>query len=131
MWTIYTLGLGKFGDVDLTGLWRYNTGLTYSLVATGRAAERTQQPRLPPPPATQNAPNGGEQDIFFGKLGSEHVPRLRRRRLHGELLDPGVEDDEALPEVRRAERVQQPEADCVRHDRVPIATGLSTSSGFP
>jgi hypothetical protein len=73
LWTIYTLGLGKYGDVDLTGLWRYNTGLTYSLVATGEPLSDLQN-EIAAAAGYQNAPDGGEQDIFFGKLGSGTFP---------------------------------------------------------
>ncbi len=35
IWGIYNLGLGRAGDVDLGGIWRYNSGQVYSLVASG------------------------------------------------------------------------------------------------
>jgi hypothetical protein len=73
LWTIYTLGLGKIGELDLTALWRYNTGLTYSLVATGEPLS-DQQVVVAEAAGYQNAPNGGEQDIFFGKLGRGTFP---------------------------------------------------------
>ena len=32
LWAIYNFDMGRFGGLDLSGVWRYNSGLTYSLV---------------------------------------------------------------------------------------------------
>ena len=42
VWGIYNLGLGGAGSVDIGGLWRYNSGLTYSLRSTGVRTNATQ-----------------------------------------------------------------------------------------
>ena len=42
IWGIYNVGLGGAGSVDVGGIWRYNSGLTYSLASTGQSATATQ-----------------------------------------------------------------------------------------
>jgi hypothetical protein len=68
LWTIYDLGLGKFGNLNAGASYRFDSGATYSLVATGRALTATQRaignaiyPSLP-----------GSQNLFFSEgRGSE------------------------------------------------------------
>ena len=55
IWGIYNLGLGPAGDVDLAGIWRYNSGQTYSLVAGG-------------------VPLTSQQEMVLGELGYANVP---------------------------------------------------------
>ena len=55
IWGIYNLGLGPAGDVDLAGIWRYNSGQTYSLVAGG-------------------VPLTGQQETILNDLGYANVP---------------------------------------------------------
>ena len=43
VWGIYNLGLGGAGDLDIGGLWRYNSGLTYSIQAANQGVTPTQQ----------------------------------------------------------------------------------------
>ncbi|MGE3190520.1 MAG: TonB-dependent receptor, partial [Vicinamibacterales bacterium] len=47
LWTIYTMDFGRFGSLDVAPMYRYNSGLTYSLVANGvplTAAQRAANP---------------------------------------------------------------------------------------
>ena len=55
IWGIYNLGLGPAGDVDLAGIWRYNSGLSYSLVA-------------------RNVPLSDRQEAIFNDLGYAGSP---------------------------------------------------------
>jgi hypothetical protein len=66
----YHQGLGRFGSVDMTPLWRYNSALTYSLAANVplSAVQRSRNPgyaRLPGSGTT------GSQTLFFDDRGSE------------------------------------------------------------
>ena len=66
MWSIYNLGLGKIGDVMLSGLWRVNSGETYSLRATGQTITAIQKALIS---AYPDAPS--DQTIYFAERGSE------------------------------------------------------------
>jgi outer membrane receptor protein involved in Fe transport len=65
VWTTYTFGLGRSGDLDLGLLYRYNSALTYSLAAMGEPISAIQRARDPGyamlPPS---------QVVFFGERGS-------------------------------------------------------------
>jgi hypothetical protein len=66
VWAIYNLGLGKFGSVDIAPLWRYNSALTYSLVASSvplSASQRASNPGYARVPTSQT--------LFFGERGSQ------------------------------------------------------------
>lgn len=71
IWGIYNLGLGRFGGVDLSAIWKYNSGLAYSLFANGVPLTPQQIAR---DPGYANDPNGGAQTLFFGKRGSQTFP---------------------------------------------------------
>jgi len=66
VWAAYNLGLGRFGRLDLAPLYRYNSGRTYSLVATVplSAQQIARDPGYARLPASQS--------IFFGARGSQH-----------------------------------------------------------
>jgi hypothetical protein len=66
VWSTYQLNAGKFGSFDITPLWRYNSALTYSLVANSvplSAIQRARNPGYSRAPTTQT--------LFFGERGSE------------------------------------------------------------
>jgi hypothetical protein len=69
-WTTYLLDIGRFGALDLSALWRYNSGLTYSLVAANEDLSDIQYARAGAA-GYANDPNGAVQNIFFGERGSE------------------------------------------------------------
>ena len=69
LWTIYNLGLGAFGNADVSALWRYNSGLTYSLAAEG-VEVTDEQIAIAEQAGYAGTPHGGEQDLFFGERGS-------------------------------------------------------------
>jgi hypothetical protein len=66
VWASYSLALGRFGAVDLAPLYRYNSGRTYSLVASGVALSPQQIARNP---GYARLPTS--QSIFFDARGSE------------------------------------------------------------
>ncbi|HXE80623.1 MAG TPA: TonB-dependent receptor [Vicinamibacterales bacterium] len=69
LWTIYDLRLGAFGHADLSALWRYNSGLTYSLAAEGVPVTDIQE-QIAEQAGYATTPHAGEQDLFFGERGS-------------------------------------------------------------
>ena len=68
IWGVYNLGLGPAGDVDLGGIWRYNSGLVYSLAATG-VGLTDQQAAILDELGYANMPTS--QTLYFGERGSE------------------------------------------------------------
>ncbi len=68
LWGIYNRQLGRFGSVDLSAMWKYNSGLTYSLFAANYPLT-AQQRALAADYA--NLPNGGAANLFFGERGSQ------------------------------------------------------------
>ena len=69
VWGIYTLGLGRAGDVDIGGLWRYNSGRVFSLRAANQRPSATQQAII----QTLGYPSGpSPRDLYFSPgRGSE------------------------------------------------------------
>ena len=67
IWGIYNLGLGPAGDVDLAGIWRYNSGQTYSLVAGG-VPLTAQQEMVLNELGYANTPTG--QSLYFEERGT-------------------------------------------------------------
>ena len=66
VWTIHTFGLGRAGDLSVSGLARFDSGQVYSLVAQGQPLSSIQTGRLaayPDKPSSQN--------IYFGDRGSQ------------------------------------------------------------
>ena len=67
VWAVYTEELGRFGSIDLVPVWRYNSALTYSLVAVAPLSTvQTAQN-----PGYARLPGGGAQTLYFGDRGSE------------------------------------------------------------
>ena len=64
---------GASARLDLSALWRYNSGLTYSLRATGEDLSDMQFARAEAA-GYANEPNGGTQTIYFGERGTETFP---------------------------------------------------------
>lgn len=66
VWSTYQLNAGRFGSFDITPMWRYNSALTYSLVANSvplSAVQRARNPGYSRVPTTQA--------LFFGERGSQ------------------------------------------------------------
>ena len=69
VWTTYSAALGRFGTVDTGFAYRYDSPLSYSLVATGLPLTDIQSDLLAGYASTTSA-----QTIYFGKRGSEMFP---------------------------------------------------------
>ena len=69
VWSIYNFTLGKAGSMSVSGLWRFESGRAYSLVATGQSLTGIQEDLLA---SYVDLPDS--QDIYFGPRGSETFP---------------------------------------------------------
>ena len=68
IWGIYNLGLARAGNVDLAGIWRYNSGQVYSLVAGGVPLTARQQGILD---ELGYASGPTSQSLYFDARGTE------------------------------------------------------------
>jgi hypothetical protein len=67
-WAIYDLNMGRAGSMSLSGLWRVDSGLAYSLAQRNVAPNATQRALL----TTAGYPDQlGAAMVFFGERGSE------------------------------------------------------------
>ena len=71
VWSIYHLDLGRFGSVDVTPMWRYNSALTYSLAANNVPLSAVQRGRNPGYARLPGSGANGSQPLFFAERGSE------------------------------------------------------------
>jgi len=67
LWTTYNQPLGRFGSVDISPLWRINSGLTYSLMATSVGMTAIQMARNP----GYARANTTTATMYFDERGSE------------------------------------------------------------
>jgi hypothetical protein len=65
VWADYRAGLGRYGSLNITPIYRYNSAKTYSLVLNGQPLSATQAARNP---GYAGSPT---QQIFFGSRGSQ------------------------------------------------------------
>lgn len=70
LWAVYNMTMGRWGGLDLTGLYRYNSALSYSLRALGVPLSDIQIARAEAA-GYANLPNGGDQTLYFGDRGTE------------------------------------------------------------
>jgi hypothetical protein len=66
VWSIYRRSLGRAGDVSISGLWRVDSALTYSLSAAGQPITATQEALLAAYPDLPDS-----QTVYFGERGSQ------------------------------------------------------------
>jgi Carboxypeptidase regulatory-like domain/TonB dependent receptor len=70
VWSTYLVDMGRFGSLDVSALYRFNSALTYSLRANGERLSDFQIARAEAL-GYANEPNGGTQTIYFGERGTE------------------------------------------------------------
>jgi outer membrane receptor protein involved in Fe transport len=70
-WASYLVSAGRFGSFDITPMWRYNSALTYSLVANNVPLSAVQRSRNPGYARLPGSGANGSQALFFGERGSE------------------------------------------------------------
>ena len=68
IWGVYNLGLGWAGDVDLGGIWRYNSGQVYSLASSSVSLTDQQQAILD---ELGYASGPRTQTLYYGDRGTE------------------------------------------------------------
>jgi hypothetical protein len=73
IWSIYDVPMGRAGDLSISGLWRVDSGLTYSLRAPSQPLTATQQAILanagyPDSPSTTSSSSG--YYVYFAPRGS-------------------------------------------------------------
>lgn len=71
LWSIYQLDLGRFGSLDVTPMWRYNSARTYSLTAGNVPLSASQRSRNPGYARLPGSGANGSQTLFFGERGGE------------------------------------------------------------
>ena len=62
--------IGRFGALDVSAMWKYNSALTYTLFAANYPLS-DQQLALAEAAGYANEPGGGAQNLFFGERGSQ------------------------------------------------------------
>jgi outer membrane receptor for ferrienterochelin and colicin len=67
-WAIYNADMGRFGDMSVSGLLRYDSGLAFSLAQRNVASNATQRALLL---AAGYPDQLGQANVFFGERGSE------------------------------------------------------------
>jgi len=70
-WTIYNFGMGRLGDLSVSGLWRVDSGGVYSL-STGGQGPTAQQLAILEAAGYPDAPDSST--LYFGARGSEEFP---------------------------------------------------------
>ncbi len=65
LWSVYRLGLGRAGNLDVGGLWRYDSAQVFDFVATNQPFSDVQLAR---DPGYASLPT--QQDIYFGARGA-------------------------------------------------------------
>ena len=111
-WTTYGLDFARFGALDASLLYRYNSALTYSLVANGvptTAAQRAANPGYATPPTSQT--------VYFGERGSRGVRRHADVRRGVHLQRAGVPAAAAVGQGRGVQPVQRSEPGELQHGR--------------
>lgn len=67
-WSIYSFGMGRLGDLSVSGLWRVDSGQTYSLRALNQLPSTVQRTIL----SNAGYPDApGRNSVYFGERGSE------------------------------------------------------------
>ena len=70
-WTIYNVGMGRLGDLSLSGLFRYDTGQVYSIKVAGVAATGAQLAILR---AAGYPDSPSSSTVYYGDRGSQTFP---------------------------------------------------------
>jgi hypothetical protein len=73
VWSVYDQGLGMFGDVAVSGLWRLDSGRVYSLAARNQPISSVQA-AIVTSAGYADLPGSSGNMVFFGERGSETFP---------------------------------------------------------
>src|SRR5262249_47386209 len=73
IWSIYNVDLHRAGNVSVSGLWRFDSGLAYSIVARNQPLTAIQKGIIKAAGYPDIPPNAGDE-VFFGQRGSQFFP---------------------------------------------------------
>jgi len=73
LWSVYNLGMGHAGTLSVSGLWRVDSGLAYSLVAINQPLTTVQR-SLIAAAGYPDSPSTVGNMVFFGDRGSQTFP---------------------------------------------------------
>jgi hypothetical protein len=73
VWSIYDFAIGRFGDLSVSGLWRVDSGLAYSIVARNQQLTSAQTAIIAAA-GYPDVPSNGGNEVFFGDRGSQTFP---------------------------------------------------------
>ena len=73
-WSTYVMHMGRFGSLDVTPMWRYNSALTYSLVANSVPLGAVQRPRNPGYARLPGSGANGSQSLFSASAAARNSP---------------------------------------------------------
>ena len=117
VWSNYSGAMGRFGSLDVTPMWRYNSALTYSLAAAnGVTLSAVQRSRNPGYARLPGSGANGSQTLFFAERGSEEFAGYGLVDLGVDVSGAGLAVAQAVAQVGSAERTRQRQADWLGHD---------------
>ena len=70
VWSNYQMSMGRFGSLDMTPMWRYNSALTYSLAAASVPLSAVQRARNPGYARLPGSGTNGSQTLFFASAAA-------------------------------------------------------------
>jgi outer membrane receptor for ferrienterochelin and colicin len=70
VWSIYNFGMGRFGDLSLSGLWRVDSGTSFSLAARNQPLTATQRSIIANA-GYPDVPGSSDNHVYFGERGAE------------------------------------------------------------
>jgi outer membrane receptor protein involved in Fe transport len=73
VWSAYNFRLGPAGDLSVSGLWRFDSGLVYSIAARNQPLTSTQTKIIAAAGYPDVPPSSGNM-VFFGGRGTETFP---------------------------------------------------------
>ena len=115
LWAVYNMSMGRWGGLDLTGLYRYNSALELQPARARRAALR-HPARARRSGGLREPAERRRSDAVFRRARQRVVQRLLAGRSRRAVQRAAVADGPSVPEAGSAQRLQQPEADRVQHD---------------
>ena len=73
IWSDYHILLGRAGDLSVSGLWRFNSGLVYSIAARNQNLTATQASIIAAA-GYPDVPSTAGNEVFFGGRGTQTFP---------------------------------------------------------
>ena len=115
LYLTYNQSLGRFGSVDLAPIFRYNSGQTFSLAATGVPFEC--HPGFAESWLSSVEPDWHLADPLLRRPRYRGIRRLRAARPRRLVSDSNLEGASAVGQVRALQCAEQRQADWLHDDR--------------